>query len=96
MIEYDTEDPFMATYEDMEEQVEELYNRVNGGLEGALEDGLTEEQFNTLDLPQWLFDLELRRDLRRNIPVNVYLLKGEFHTDMSILEHIYETLVSKK
>ena len=58
-----------------------------------MECGLTEAQFKKLELPEWLFKLELRRDLRRNIPVNVYLLKEEFHIDMSILEHIKTSLV---
>lgn len=73
------------------DMVEELSFLINDGTYGELDGGFSEYNFNKLGLPIDHFDVEIRRDIRRNIPVKVYILKSA-HKDSKNLLEIFEKL----
>lgn len=69
-----------------------FFDIVNESLDGALEMGLSEAQYDQIGRPHWMFDVEHRRDLRRGLVVNIYFIKSHLMFDQHTIGVIAKKL----
>jgi hypothetical protein len=91
----DSSTSLVAAYQQVEGAMMAYFDMVDEALDGGIINGITEYQFNKLGLPEHLFNVERRRDLRRNLVVHIYILKDEHQMDLAIIRQMHKELVSE-
>ena len=82
------------SYRHAEGAVYTYRDMVDEELDGGITDGISEHQFNKTRLPERLFNVERRRDVRLNMVVHIYILKVEHELDIAVLRQIHSTLLN--
>ena len=80
-------------YQHAEGAVYTYRDMIDEQLDGGLTDGISEYQFNKTGLSEHYFNVERRRDTRRNMVVHIYILKVEHEFNIAILRQIHDKLI---